>query len=85
MASCKHGDGGKGRCSSACLPPPPENSLAGVGLPQLHGRGAQGLQGRRGTVMELGLRMAWAGREHQAASAELGFCCASNPAVINLT
>lgn len=82
MASCKHGDGGKGRCSSAA---PQENSLAGVGLPQLHGWGAWGLQGRRGTVMELGLWMAWAGREHQAASAELGFCCASNPAVINLT
>lgn len=84
MASCKHGDGGKGRCSSA--PPPQENSLAvSWGLPQLHSRGVWGLQGRRGTVMELGLRMAWAGREHQAASAELGFCCASNPAVINLT
>lgn len=82
MASCKHGDGGKRSCSSA---PSQENSLGGEGLPQLHGRGAQGVQGRQGTVMELGLWMAWAGREHRAASTELGFCCASNPAVINLT
>lgn len=76
-----------GEKGDVALPPPPqENSLAvSWGLPQLHSRWVWGLQGRRGTVMELGLWMAWAGREHQAASAELGFCCASNPAVINLT